>query len=65
MAAAAVSSKETLDDLRGRGRTATAGLEFTAGRFNGRNQFRAPMLRQTALENFHERFLFLDGQPVR
>ena len=33
-------------------------------RFHSGGQFRAPMFREPALENFHERFLFRDGQPV-
>jgi hypothetical protein len=52
------------DDLRRRGWTATPGLEFTAGGFHGLDQFRAPMLRESMLENFHEGFLLLDGQSV-
>jgi hypothetical protein len=48
--------------LSGRSRAATAFLEFAPGRFDRRDQFRAPMFRQPVLEKFHERLLFIYGQ---
>ncbi len=64
MAEAAVSSEETFDDLSGRGRVDTAGFEFAPRRFDGLDEFYAAMFREAMLENFHERFLFFDGQAI-
>ena len=63
-AEAAVSSEKAFDDLGGRGRTNAAFLEFTPCRFDGLDEFRAAMFREPVLENFHERFLFFNGQVI-
>ena len=55
---------QSRDDLGGRGRAATALLEFAPGRFHSLNQLRAPVLSQSMLEHLHQRLLFFDGQSI-
>lgn len=62
--AAAVSSKDALNDLFGRGRTAAASLKLPPRRSHSFEQSLAASLCQTTLQNLRKRFLFFDAQCV-
>ena len=63
-ARAAVSSKDTFDDSRGRGWTATTRLEFQPRRLYRCDQFCPAVFCQTALEHFHERLLLFKREFI-